>query len=77
MVRQYGSFLLRCWTIDGREQRVEVEHVQSGAQSRFDSLDAAFTWIMARTGADSNIVETKAAEEQPVGISLVGEVKEV
>jgi hypothetical protein len=49
MTRQYDSFVLRCWQL-GSEQRVEVEHLQSGGRTRAETLGAAFTWIKTHRG---------------------------
>jgi hypothetical protein len=63
-VRSYGSFVLRCWDLDGEHPRIKVEHVQSGASALVTSLAAAMAWITARrAGADRPPVET--AGEQP------------
>lgn len=43
--RPYTSFLLRCWLLDGRPHRVEVEHVQSGDHVQVSSLAAALLWV--------------------------------
>jgi Xaa-Pro aminopeptidase len=48
MSRRYSSFLLRCWSWEDQRQRIEIEHVQSGAQIKLDSMDAAFDWMEAR-----------------------------
>jgi hypothetical protein len=49
MTRRYDSFVLRRWQLS-TEQRIEVEHLQSGGRTRADSLDAAFAWIYIHCG---------------------------
>jgi hypothetical protein len=44
MSTTYCSFLLRCWARDG-QLRIDVEHVQSGQQTRESSLAAVVNWI--------------------------------
>lgn len=45
-MRRHSSFLLRCWDLgrDG-EERIEIEHIQSGAKILARSADAAISWI--------------------------------
>ncbi len=47
----YASFLLRCWTLDGRPHRIQVEHVQSGTHVQVNSLDAALQWLRLQWAA--------------------------
>jgi hypothetical protein len=47
MVQQYASFLLRCWRLASGEQRIKVEHVQSGASTQVETLAAALAWLEA------------------------------
>lgn len=49
MTRRYDSFVLRRWQLSN-EQRIEVEHVQSGGRTPAESLGAAFTWIEVQCG---------------------------
>lgn len=44
MSAMYDSFLLRCWSRDGL-LRIDVEHIQSGQQTRLSSLVAITHWI--------------------------------
>ncbi len=48
MPRAYSSFVLRCWRLSLDEQRIEIEHVQSGHRTRVAALDAAVDWIAER-----------------------------
>jgi hypothetical protein len=45
-VRRHSSFLLRCWDLgrDG-EERIEIEHIQSGTKAVARSVEAAVSWI--------------------------------
>jgi hypothetical protein len=49
MTRHYDSFVLRCWQLSD-EQRIEVEHLQSGGRTRAETLGGAFTWIDIHCG---------------------------
>lgn len=51
MVRRYGTFVLRYWRLDGRGERVAIEHIQSGARTRVASFGAAEAWIAAQVGS--------------------------
>ena len=48
-MRLYSSFLLRCWlTDDGlqvRQSVLQVEHIQTGASTRAESLSEVEPWI--------------------------------
>jgi hypothetical protein len=48
MTRQYNSFLIRCWYLDEREQRIKIEHIQSGEGTVVATLAAALTWLNTR-----------------------------
>jgi hypothetical protein len=43
----YRAYVLRHWRRDDGSERVEVEHVQSGARARLASLAEALAWIDA------------------------------
>lgn len=60
MVRQYCSFLVRYWELANGEQRVRVEHVQTGKSLQVGSLEAALTWLTAYIArlADDSVGET-------------------
>lgn len=45
MPRRYYSFLVRVWRLNGDEQRIEIEHIQSGRRSRLAALPALAGWI--------------------------------
>lgn len=45
MAKWYESFLLRWWHLDDDGQRLEIEHIQSGAKGRVASVAAALAWI--------------------------------
>jgi hypothetical protein len=48
MKRQYSSFLIRCWLLDGGQQRIKIEHIQSGEAIQVASPVAAMDWMNAR-----------------------------
>jgi hypothetical protein len=51
IVRRHSSFLLRCWDLGkGGEERIEIEHIQSGTKVLAKSVEAAVEWICARDG---------------------------
>lgn len=55
MARRHSSFLLRCWDLGSTDERIEIEHVQSGTKMLARSVAAAIEWICAsdqRTSAD-------------------------
>jgi hypothetical protein len=47
MKRRYSSFLIRCWLLDSGEQRIKIEHIQSGEAVQVASPTAAITWVRA------------------------------
>jgi len=61
MARAYASFVLRCWRLGTGEQRVTVEHIQSGEWTRVTSLAAALPWLGARWG-DSTVEPPAGAD---------------
>jgi|GEM_PF-3177722 hypothetical protein len=50
MTRQYTSFLIRCWHLDGGERRIKIEHIQSGERTQVATLAAAIAWLSTRWG---------------------------
>jgi hypothetical protein len=50
MATLLGSFLIRRWSLADGEERVEIEHVQSGARVVAPTIDEALSWI--RTQSD-------------------------
>ena len=54
MGKAYGAFLLRYWRLPGGGQRLDVEHVQTGARVRFATFAAANEWIDANVGDPSS-----------------------
>lgn len=45
MSRRHTSFLLRCWHVDSDQERIEIEHIQSGTKTLARSVVAAVEWI--------------------------------
>ena len=41
MPQRYASFLLRCWLLEGDEQRIKIEHMQSGQGTQVSTLAAS------------------------------------
>jgi hypothetical protein len=50
MATRYSSFLIRLHLLE-RGERIDVEHVQTGAKTREPSLEAAVIWMRAQTEA--------------------------
>ena len=48
MARSYGSFLMRLWQVSANDQRIEIQHLQSGGRAQVSSLAAAVDWIQGR-----------------------------
>ena len=46
MCKLYGSFRVRRWVL-GHEERVEVQHIQSGTKLVASSLAEAIIWLRA------------------------------
>lgn len=55
MVRQYCSFLVRCWSLANGERRVRVEHVQTGEVLHTVRLEEALAWIDARAARSAQM----------------------
>ena len=53
MAQIYASFLIRCWRSGDHEQRLEIEHIQSGERALVAAPGAALEWMAARTDAAS------------------------
>lgn len=68
MTRYYDSYVLRCWQVNDR-QRIEVEHLQSGARTHADTFGAVLAWI-------DNNCDRPAARDAVVG-SAESHVEEV
>ena len=47
MATRYSSFLIRFYLLE-RGERIEVEHVQTGAKTHMASLEAATAWMRAQ-----------------------------
>lgn len=60
-----SSFLVR-WRERAGEQRIDLEHVQSGTRTRVSSLAAAMAWISAmRTRPPGRVAEGRSEEGEP------------
>lgn len=56
-MRRYSSFIVRRWQLPKAEERVEVEHMQSGRRATLASLAEAARWMEA-VGAEEGGDET-------------------
>jgi hypothetical protein len=45
MARQYHSFLIRYWYLDEHQQRIKIEHIQSGQATVVVTLADALIWL--------------------------------
>lgn len=45
MSAQQHSFVVRCWQLGSRNERIEIEHVQSGRKRLAHSTAEAIDWI--------------------------------
>ncbi len=48
MAKWFGSFLVRYWRLSGGDERIEIEHIQTGERVLVASLPAALDWIAGR-----------------------------
>ncbi len=48
MAKQHQSFVIRCWRLQRGEERIEIEHIQSGEKHLAHSTAEANGWICAR-----------------------------
>lgn len=67
-MRRHSSFLLRCWEIgrDG-EERIEIEHIQSGAKVLTRSVEAAVSWICAH-GDEASTKQEPTPDDTDLGL---------
>ena len=49
--KRFGTFVIRYWWLPDDEQRLDIEHVQSGERHRCASLGEAEEWLAARVRA--------------------------
>ncbi len=52
-MRKHSSFLLRCWELGNDEQRIEIEHIQSGTKVLARSVADAVEWICEQGDAST------------------------
>jgi hypothetical protein len=50
---RYSSFLVRFYLLE-RGERIEVEHVQTGAKTRMASLEAATIWMRTQIASSAH-----------------------
>jgi len=63
MPRNYASFLIRCWRLESQEERIKVEHIQSGEATQLDSLEELIAWIEERRKQPPE--DKPATQDQP------------
>ena len=49
MFRAYSSFLVRCWDFNGDEQRIDIEHIQTGERRLATTVAEAIDWICSHS----------------------------
>ena len=57
--KQRGTFVVRYWRLGEDDERVAIEHVQSGARTLVASFGEAQAWIIAQVASPA--AETGAA----------------
>ena len=68
MARRYAAFIVRCWLTGAGEQRIEIEHVQSGEKTRCASALSAVAWLYAQTAGESpGLSHERARADDPDG----------
>lgn len=68
MARRHSSFLVRCWDLGSDdEERIEIEHIQSGTKKLARSVADAMEWIYERSGESPQPRE--AATDGPVSMA--------
>ena len=73
MSTHYSSFLLRCWHGCGDEQRIKIEHIQSGERAQVTTLAAALVWIDAPCELTSGACPTSLERVHPTGDEVTEE----
>jgi hypothetical protein len=66
MTRQYNSFLIRCWYLDEHEQRIKIEHIQSGEGTVVATLAAALTWLRTHCSERPGDEPTRLDADVPI-----------
>ncbi len=64
MARRYRSFLIRIYERERGRQRIEIEHIQSGAKTRVTSEAEAVAWMRAQSPASMPTAPADAPVEQ-------------
>ena len=47
MARNHHSYVVRCRDLGTIDERIEIEHIQSGARTVVRSLEAAIVWLQS------------------------------
>ena len=66
MTRRYTSFLLRWWHLDDHQQRIKIEHVQSGEGVQVAKLADALAWLEAHFN-NRDPAEVESTQDDGVG----------
>ena len=67
-MRRHNSFLLRCWDLGSEgEERIEIEHIQSGAKVLARSVVDATEWICAHGNAAAASDDQDSGATRPAG----------
>lgn len=75
MAKQYNSFVIRTWQLDGGGWRIVIEHVQSGEQTRIATLGAALDWLCERAVMPSGATGESNAPRGQEGASAWEQTK--
>lgn len=62
MATLLGSFLIRRWSLADGEERVEIEHVQSGIRTITPTVTEALSWIRTHSGDPNQLARAPVVE---------------
>jgi hypothetical protein len=70
-MRVYSSFLIRCWLTDDPSQErksvLQVEHIQTGASARAETLSEIEPWILEVCRSLKSNTKTEPEREENSG----------
>ena len=71
MATRYSAFLVRHWSLANGQERVEVQHIATGARHRCASVAEATAWLQGQARAPAARAERQGsnatAPAQPSG----------
>jgi hypothetical protein len=66
VAERHASFILRMWQGSVGDQRLEIEHVQTGSRARLSSLGVLPAWLASHANAAPGGVSSDEPEEKRV-----------